>query len=277
MNKKCGKILLSGFSNAGKSTLINTFFKKKVSIVSNKVQTTNKKIRAILNFKTSQLIFFDTPGIVINKKFFNKQLSRSLNDELETVDLNLFVLDSSKKTNNTYLEYIKIITRKCKKNFLILNKVDLIENERLLLIIKRVNELIRFDETFPISAKKNLGIDKVLENIVKSIPYNDWVYNNLVPDNNEINLHLSEITREKVFELLNKEIPYSIEIKTSLENLKKQNKIEQIIFVAKKSQKSILIGKGGSKIKQIGIRARLEIEKLLKRKIFLDLKVSNRF
>ena len=91
------------------------------------------------------------------------------------------------------------------------------------------------------------------------------------------NLHLSEITREKVFELLNKEIPYSIEIKTSSENLKKQNKIEQIIFVAKKSQRAILIGKGGSKIKQIGTRARHEIEKLLKQKIFLDLKVSNRF
>ena len=144
-------------------------------------------------------------------------------------------------------------------------------------MIKRVNEFIRFDETFPISAKKNLGIDRVLENLVKSMPYNDWIYNNLVLDNNEINLHLSEITREKVFELLNKEIPYSIEIKTSSENLKKQNKIEQIIFVAKKSQRAILIGKGGSKIKQIGTRARHEIEKLLKQKIFLDLKVSNRF
>ncbi len=277
MNKKCGKILLSGFSNAGKSTLINAFFNKKVSIVSNKVQTTNKKIRAILNFKTSQLIFFDTPGIVTDKKFFNKQLSRSLNDELETVDLNLFVLDSSKKLNDIYLEYIKNITLKCKKNFLILNKVDLIENERLLLMIKQVNEFIRFDETFPVSAKKNIGIDKVLENLVKSIPYKNWIYDNLALDNHEINLHLSEITREKVFELLNKEIPYSIEIKTSSENLTKKNKIEQIIFVAKKSQRAILIGKGGAKIKQIGTRARLDIEKLLKKKIFLDLKVSNRF
>ena len=133
------------------------------------------------------------------------------------------------------------------------------------------------NKTFPIAAKKNLGLDKVLENIVKSIPYNDWMYDNLVLDNNEINLHLSEITREKVFELLNKEIPYSIQIKTSSENLKKKNKIEQIIFVAKKSQRAILIGKGGEKIKQIGTRARFDIERLLKQKIFLDLKVSNRF
>ena len=95
MNKKCGKILLSGFSNAGKSSLINFLLKKKVSIVSHKVQTTNQKIRAILNLKSSQLIFVDTPGIIADKRFFNKKMSRSLSEEFDSCDLNLFILDSA--------------------------------------------------------------------------------------------------------------------------------------------------------------------------------------
>ena len=107
MNKKCGKILLSGFSNAGKSSLINFFLKKKVSIVSHKVQTTNQKIRAILNLKSSQLIFVDTPGIIADKRFFDKKMSRSLLEEFDSCDLNLFILDSSKVINESLLKKIK--------------------------------------------------------------------------------------------------------------------------------------------------------------------------
>ena len=274
MNKKCGKILLSGFSNAGKSSLINFFLKKKVSIVSHKVQTTNQKIRAILNLKSSQLIFVDTPGIIADKRFFNKKMSRSLLEEFDSCDLNLFILDSSKVINESLLRKIKELVSNFKVNFLVLNKIDLIHNEKLAKLISEINKKISFCETFPISVKKKIGIDILLQKIIENIPKKQWVFegNDLI--NNDLKFQLSEITRERIFKFTNKEVPYSAKIKTSFEIYKNLVKVSQIILVKKNSQKAILIGKAGQKIKHIGTDTRPEMEKLFKKKVFLDLKVS---
>ena len=274
MNKKCGKILLSGFSNAGKSSLINFFLKKKVSIVSHKVQTTNQKIRAILNLKSSQLIFVDTPGIIADKRFFNKKMSRSLLEEFDSCDLNLFILDSSKVINESLLRKIKELVSNFKVNFLVLNKIDLIHNEKLAKLISEINKKISFCETFPISVKKKIGIDILLQKIIENIPKKQWVFegNDLI--NNDLKFQLSEITRERIFKFTNKEVPYSTKIKTSFETCKNLVKVNQIILVKKNSQKAILIGKAGQKIKHIGTDTRPEMEKLFKKKVFLDLKVS---
>ena len=274
MNKKCGKILLSGFSNAGKSSLINFFLKKKVSIVSHKVQTTNQKIRAILNLKSSQLIFVDTPGIIADKRFFNKKMSRSLLEEFDSCDLNLFILDSSKVINESLLRKIKELVSNFKVNFLVLNKIDLIHNEKLAKLISEINKKISFCETFPISVKKKKGIDILLQKIIENIPKKQWVFegNDLI--NNDLKFQLSEITRERIFKFTNKEVPYSAKIKTSFETYKNLVKVSQIILVKKNSQKAILIGKAGQKIKHIGTDTRPEMEKLFKKKVFLDLKVS---
>ena len=274
MNKKCGKILLSGFSNAGKSSLINFFLKKKVSIVSHKVQTTNQKIRAILNYKSSQLIFVDTPGIIADKRFFNKKMSRSLLEEFDSCDLNLFILDSSKVINESLFRKIKELVSNFKINFLVLNKIDLIHNEKLAKLISEINKKISFCETFPISVKKKIGIDILLQKIIKNIPKKQWVFegNDLI--NNDLKFQLSEITRERIFKFTNKEVPYSAKIKTSFETYKNLVKVSQIILVKKNSQKAILIGKAGQKIKHIGTDTRPEMEKLFKKKVFLDLKVS---
>ena len=274
MNKKCGKILISGFSNAGKSSLINFFFKKKVSIVSHKVQTTNQKIRAILNFKSNQLIFVDTPGIITNKRFFNKRMSRSLLEEFDTCDLNLFILDSSKVINENVLNKINNLVSNFKINFLVLNKIDLIQNEKIIQLISEINKKINFSETFPISVKKKIGIDILLQKIIKSIPKKDWIFKENNPTDNDLKFQLSEITREKIFKFVNKEVPYSVKINTTFENSKKLVKVSQIVLVKKNSQKAIIIGKAGQKIKHIGTDTRLEMEKLLKKKVFLDLKVS---
>ena len=274
MNKKCGKILISGFSNAGKSSLINFFFKKKVSIVSHKVQTTNQKIRAILNFKSNQLIFVDTPGIITNKRFYNKIMSRSLLEEFDTCDLNLFILDSSKVINENVLNKISNLVSNFKINFLVLNKIDLIQNEKIVQLISDINKKINFSETFPISVKKKIGIDVLLQKIIKNIPKKQWVFegNDLI--NNDLKFQLSEITRERIFKFTNKEVPYSAKVKTSFETYKNFVKVSQIILVKKNSQKAILIGKAGQKIKHIGTDTRPEMEKLFKKKVFLELKVS---
>ena len=274
MNKKCGKILLSGFSNAGKSSLINFFLKKKVSIVSHKVQTTNQKIRAILNLKSSQLIFVDTPGIIADKRFFDKKMSRTLLEEFDSCDLNLFILDSSKVINESLLRKIKELVSNFKVNFLVLNKIDLIHNEKLAKLISEINKKISFCETFPISVKKKIGIDILLQKIIENIPKKQWVFegNDLI--NNDLKFQLSEITRERIFKFTNKEVPYSAKIKTSFETYKNLVKVSQIILVKKNSQKAILIGKAGQKIKHIGTDTRPEMEKLFKKKVFLELKVS---
>ncbi len=273
MNKKCGKILLSGFSNAGKSSLINLFLKKKVSIVSHKVQTTNQKIRAILNYKTNQLIFIDTPGIITDKRFFNKKMSRSLSEEVDSCDLNLFILDSSKVINENLLKKIKNFVSEFKINFLVLNKIDLIQNKKIVELIGEINRKINFSETFPISVKKKIGVDILLQKIVKNIPRRNWLFEDGDLVGKDLKFQLSEITRERIFKFINKEVPYSIEVKTSFETFEKLVKVSQVILVKKNSQKAILIGKAGSKIKHIGTDTRPEMEKLFKKKVFLDLKV----
>ena len=276
MNKKCGKILLTGFSNAGKSTLINALLRKKVSIVSHKVQTTNKKIKAVLNYDFNQLIFVDTPGIITTKKFFDKHMSRALFDDDKSFDLNIFIFDSSRALNEELIENIRKVTSFYKKNFLALNKIDLVDRESLLSKIKKINEKIDFTETFPISAKKKRGIDILLQKIIKNIPSGEWLFKDKKISTEDFKFQLSEITREKIFRLTNKEIPYSVTIQTTTNNLKNLIKINQTIFVKKKSQKPILIGKAGEKIKHIGTEARLEIQKRFKKKVFLDIKVSNK-
>ena len=276
MNKKCGKILLTGFSNAGKSTLINVLLQKKVSIVSHKVQTTNKKIKAVLNYDFNQLIFVDTPGIITTKKFFDKHMSRTLFDDVKSFDLNIFIFDSSRALNEELIENIRKVTSFYKKNFLALNKIDLVDRESLLSKIKKINEKIDFTETFPISAKKKRGIDILLQKIIKNIPSGEWLFKDNKISTEDFKFQLSEITREKIFRLTNKEIPYSVTIQTTTNNLKNLIKINQTIFVKKKSQKPILIGKAGEKIKHIGTEARLEIQKRFKKKVFLDIKVSNK-
>ena len=274
MNKKCGKILLSGFSNAGKSSLINFLLKKKVSIVSHKVQTTNQKIRAILNLKSNQLIFVDTPGIITDKRFFDKKMSRSLVEEFDSCDLNLFILDSSKVINKSLLIKIKDLVSNFKVNFLVLNKIDLIHNEKVVKLISEINQKISFCETFPISVKKKIGIDILLQKIIKNLPKKQWVFEDNDLTSNDLKFQLSEITRERIFKFINKEVPYSVKIKTSFETFKKLVKVSQTILVKKNSQKAILIGKAGQKIKHIGTDTRPEMEKLFKKKVFLDLKVS---
>ena len=154
MNKRCGQILISGFPNAGKSTLINKLIDSKISIVSQKIQTTNQTIRGVLNKNDCQLIFYDTPGIITKKKYFSKKLSRDVFNNSESIDLNLFVLDSTLKVNLTQIENIKKTISFFKRNFLIINKTDLISNEKLLNQIKLIYNEIKFDEIFPVSAKK---------------------------------------------------------------------------------------------------------------------------
>jgi len=271
---KCGVILLTGFPNAGKSTLLNNILNYKISIVSHKVQTTKQKISGVLNLNHSQLIFTDTPGIIQNRKYKTKSLSRSIQDEEEKVDLNLFIYDLSKKIDKNLLSQINVIIQNFKKNYLVLNKIDLVSKDRILKYSEIMNSQINFSKTFMISAKRRKGLKFLLNNLIDEIPERNWQYNEKIKVTKSINYRISEITREKIFNLLNKEIPYLVKIKTKIKNEEKIIKVYQEIYVNKDSQKSIIIGKNGEKIKMIGTRSRIDIEKILKKKVFLDLTVK---
>ena len=271
---KCGVILLTGFPNAGKSTLLNSILKNKISITSHKVQTTKEKISGVLNVNNSQLIFTDTPGIIENRKYQTKNFSRSIQDEEKKVDINLFIFDLSKTINKRLLKEISSIIQYFKKNYLILNKIDLVSKDKILKSSKFLNSRINFSKTFMVSAKKSKGLEYLTNNLLSEIPERNWKYNKKIIVTKNINYRISEITREKIFNLLNKEIPYSVKIKTKIKNEEKIVKIFQEIYVNKDSQKSIIIGKNAEKIKMIGTRSRIDIEKILKKKVFLDLIVK---
>ncbi len=271
---KCGVILLTGFPNAGKSTLLNNILNNKISIVSHKVQTTKEKISGVINLNNSQLIFTDTPGIIQNRKYKIKSLARSIQDEEEKVDLNLFIYDLSKTIDKKLVSEIDTIIQNFKKNCLVLNKIDLVSKDRMLKYSEILNSKINFSKTFMISAKKRKGLKFLLNNLIDEIPERHWKYNGKIKVTKSINYRISEITREKIFNLVNKEIPYLVKIKTKIKNEEKIIKIYQEIFVNKDSQKSIIIGKNGEKIKMIGTRSRIDIEKILNKKVFLDLTVK---
>jgi len=271
---KCGVISLTGFPNSGKSTLINSFVKSKISIVSHKVQTTQEAIKGIINIAESQLVFIDTPGMVRVRKHFNKKLSRSIMENENICDINLLVVDVTKKLEKKSFDLIQELLQICKNNFLVLNKIDLIERTKLLEISRIINENLIFKNTFMISAKKGEGVDFLLNEILSLIPFQCWIYkNNKQLTDKGLTFQISEITREKIFQLINKEIPYTVKIETSLKKNKKIYIIDQRILVNKISHKSIIIGKMGEKIKEIGSRARHDIEKILKTKVFLKLNV----
>lgn len=274
MKTKSSKIIITGFPNAGKSSLVNLLLKKKISIVSSKVQTTKDNIQAVLNYRDCQMVFIDTPGIINKTKYYSKQLSREIFKNIEQVDINLFVFDSTKNLTLLKKKKIKEIISTFKKNYLILSKIDLIKNQYLLEQINKLNSDIFFSETFPISTKKKIGIKSLLEKISKDSPNREWVFkNNKNIVNKDINFIVSEITREKIFNLLNKELPYVIKVESSVKNDKKTVVVQQRILVLKDSQKAIIIGKSGAKIKDIGTRSRSDMEKVFNKKVFLDLKV----
>ena len=274
MNKlkkqRCGFVSITGLPNSGKSTLLNSILNEKISVISKKVQTTQKAIRGIFSRGETQVIFTDTPGIPGRKSYLNKSISRSIFNTVYDSNLNIFVHDVTKKINSEYSVSVLPILKQNKKNILIINKIDLVQNEDLMKTASILKNYFLFEEILFISAKKKKGLDKLIQIVNKYIPYNDWIFEQNQLTDEKLEFLLSEITREKIFELLNQELPYNIKIKTEIFN----NKISQSIFVKKSSQKPIFIGKKGEKIKKIGTRSRKEMEIKLNKKIFLDLKVK---
>ena len=269
---KCGYVTIIGKTNVGKSTFLNKFLEKKVSITANKSQTTRSNIYAIKSLKTTQIIFIDTPGIhKKSEKTINKVLRKKPAEVIHDVDVIIFMV-SGTKFDAIDKESLDLANESHAKKILVINKIDLVKNKKeLFSFVEKTFNKDDFYSIIPISAKNNDGIDLVQQELEKALPENEFFYPDEI-DFQSNTFEISEIIREKVVRLLGDELPYETAVVIELLKEKKDVfEIDAIIYVSKQSQKSIVIGKSGDKIKSIGTAARIDLERKLNKKVMLKL------
>ena len=269
---KCGYVTIIGKTNVGKSTFLNKFLEKKVSITANKSQTTRSNIYAIKSLKTTQIIFIDTPGIHIkSEKTINKVLRKKPAEVIHDVDVIIFMV-SGTKFDAIDKESLDLANESHAKKILVINKIDLVKNKKeLFSFVEKTFNKDDFYSIIPISAKNNDGIELVQQELEKALPENEFFYPEEI-DFQSNTFEISEIIREKVIRLLGDELPYETAVVIELLNEKKDVfEIDANIYVSKQSQKSIVIGKSGDKIKSIGTAARVDLERKLNKKVMLKL------
>ena len=267
---KSGFVSIIGRTNVGKSTLINSLLGEKVAITANKSQTTRTVIKAIINNKNSQIIFTDTPGIHKPKTKLGTTMNDNAWSTIPEVDIILFIVEATSngigKGDQMILEKLK---ESNKKAILVINKIDLIEKEKLLKLIDLYNKEYNFVATIPICATQNENTNKIITEIEKNLPEGPAYYDvEEYTDQTERQL-VEELIREKALRLLDQEVPHGIYVEVEKMKLRKTSKnqdiydIEATIYVLRKSHKGIVIGKDGSMLKRIGTYARQDIEKML--------------
>ncbi len=283
-NFKSGYVGIIGRPNVGKSTLINRIIGEKIAIMSNKPQTTRTKIMGIYNTDNSQVIFIDTPGIHKPKHKLGKIMNEKVNESIGEVDLLLFLVEAIDeqigKGDEYIIEKIKLSNLPC---ILVINKIDMIKRDKLLNIIQNYMNLYDFKAVVPVSALKNDGIEGLIKEIDKLIPYGPKYYSDDEFTNQSEREIVEEIIREKALKLLNEEVPHGIVVEVeSMKIKKKSNKekyfnIEANIYCERNSHKGIIIGAEGKMLKRISTYAREDIEKLLGMKVNLKtwVKVKN--
>lgn len=276
-DKKHGFVAVVGAPNAGKSTITNALLGQKLSIVSPKVQTTRNSIRAIVVLQNTQIILIDTPGIFIPRddKILERVIVKSAWQGLREANHICFVIDVSVGLSQ---ENIRILNDLKKENLsitVILNKIDLVKKSKMLEIFAGLINL-EITDIIPVSAIQNDGIDNLRNLLAIKCQNPDWLFDEEQITDAPMRFIASEITREKLFLNLHKELPYSIAVKTdNYEIMENGNiKIHQTIFVLKDSQKSIIVGKNGSMIKKIGQESRLDIADIAGNKVHLYLFVK---
>jgi GTPase len=276
---KSGFIALVGRSNVGKSTLLNALVGEKVAIVSSKPQTTRSRITGIKTIDEAQLIFLDTPGLARPRNALNRHMMQVARDAYQSVDLILLVTEASGDDHPAAEAFILEQLKETKTPvFLVINKIDLIDHRQLLPLIETYRQLFPFVEFVPVSALKGVNIDALLRAIVQYLPAGPRYFpTDQLTDQPERFL-IAELIREQIFAQTGQEVPYQTAV--MLEQMEDTDsgmlRVEATIFVERESQKGIIIGKRGSRLKQIGQAARQEIERRLNTRVYLALWVKVR-
>ncbi len=277
---KSGFVNIVGNPNVGKSTLMNAMVGEQMSIITSKPQTTRHRILGILSGDDFQIVFSDTPGIIKNPAYkMQEAMNKFVQASFEDADLILFVTDITEryKEDDPVIENLK---NHPAKKFLLINKTDIAEPDKVLALIKWWNDRIKFDEIIPISALKQTNVEKLSILIQDNLPEGPAYYPKDQLTDKPERFFVSEIIREKILELYHQEIPYSTEVyvESFKETTTKAGKpivnIYAYIYVARDTQKMIVLGKQGSAIKRLGTSARKAIEAWLESKVFLELHVK---
>lgn len=275
---RCGYVALLGAPNAGKSTLLNRLVGAKISIVSSKVQTTRTRIIGIGLFGPAQIIFVDTPGIFEPKRRLDRAMVQAAWHGAEDADIALLVVDAARGLDDETRAIMERLKSGQRSVVLVINKVDKVPRETLLGLSQKLNEASDFAATFMVSATTGSGCADILKYVAERLPAAPWLYPEDQLSDVPMRFLAAEITRERIFNLLHQELPYSITVET--ESWKEQKdgsaRIDQVIYVEREGQKKIVIGEGGASLKRIGAAARREMEVQFERRIHLFLFVKVR-
>lgn len=269
---KSGFVTLIGRPNVGKSTLLNDIVGEKVSIVSDKIQTTRNRIHGIVTDEESQVVFVDTPGVHKPKHELGDTMVHTSLQTLRDVDIVLFLINAEEGFGRGDEFIINKMKELDIPVFLVINKIDLVHPDELLPLIASYNEKMNFTETVPISALNGNNVDTLYELIKSYLPEGPQFYHEDDKTDRTLQFQMAEIIREKVLILTEEEIPHSVHVVIeSVEEKNNKTHIHALIITERPSQKGILIGKRGTMLKDIGIQARKELEHLLQTKVNLQL------
>jgi GTP-binding protein Era len=276
-NFRSGYVALIGRPNAGKSTLLNRLVGEKIAAVSNKPQTTRHKIQGVVTRKDGQIVFVDTPGVHKPGYLLNRRMMAAVHDAILSVDLLVLMRDASVTTGNGDRFVFDLVKQAEKPAILVLNKIDKVrEKHQLLPLIENYASEFEFAEIVPISALKGDAIDNLLSQIVKHLPIGEPIFAEDELTDQSMRTIAAEMVREKILATTGEEIPYVTAVVTEKydESEPGVTRIFCAIYVERSSQKAIIIGKGGAKLKKIGTDARMELEKLLGTRVYLQLFVK---
>lgn len=276
MTTRCGFVSILGLPNAGKSTLVNALVGSKVSIVSKKVQTTRCRVLGIAMQDNAQIVLMDTPGIFAPKKTLEKAMVGAAWDTLDQADAVVHLVDADTKKSIENNEIIISRLPADKPCLLVLNKTDQVKKPALLELAAAYNERFNYHATFMISALKKEGIDGISKALATYMPEGDFMFDPEQITDIPMRFMAAEITREKVFHQLHEELPYAIMVETEQwENFENGDyRISQVIYVQRETQKAIVVGRGGSRIRELGAAARAEMEEIFGAKVHLKLFVK---
>ena len=274
---RSGFIALVGRTNVGKSTLLNQLLGEKIAIISDKPQTTRTRILGVKHLPDAQLIFLDTPGIHKPQFRLNQRMVRAALEVLDEVDLVFFLVEATERPGAGDRYVIERLKERQIPVILVINKVDLVQKAKLLPLIDAYRQMHSFLEIVPISALTGDGVDRLVELALKAMPEGPVYFKDDMVTDQPMQVLAAELIREKILYRTRDELPFAVAVQ--IESFKEEGqlaRISAIVYVEKKSQKAIVIGKRGEILKAVGTEARMDMERLFGMKVFLQLWVKVR-